>query len=108
MSFYSPFLPRFDDEVQKLQWKSAAILATGLGLAGNDIVESGETRTGHWWCIHALGDVVLGNIVFAPGTSTGSLAGKTLSNGDREYGNIISVTVTSGTLVCSRQAAGVP
>lgn len=109
MAFFNPFVPRFDDEAQRLAWKTAAILATGMGLAGNDIVTAGQSKAGNWWCIHALGDdVVLGNVVFAPGTSTGSLAGQTLSNGDREYGNIISVTVASGTLVCYRQSNGTP
>jgi hypothetical protein len=108
-TFFSTFFPRFDDLAQKLLWKIAAILATGTGLAGNDIVTGPATGSGDWWVIHACGgDCVFNSVTFKPGTSTGSLAGKTLSNGDRLYGNIIGYDLASGTLVLYRTSAGSP
>lgn len=109
MAFITPFLPRFDDALQKLAWKTAAILATGMGLSGSDLITTGHSATGDWWCLHALGgDVTFNNVTFRPGTSTGSFVGLTLSNGDRLYGNITGVNVASGNLVCYRTSSGSP
>jgi hypothetical protein len=108
-NFFTTFFPRFDDAPQKLLWKQAAILCTGIGLGGNDIVAGAATVSGDWWVLHALGgDCVFNSVTFKPGTSTGSLAGKTLSNGDRLYGNIIGFDLASGTIVAYRTSAGSP
>jgi len=108
-NFFSTFFPRFDDAAQKLLWKIAATLCTGIGLGGNDITTGPATATGDWWVLHAIGgDVVFNSVTFKPGTSTGSLAGKTLSNGDRLYGNITGFDLASGTIVAYRTSAGSP
>lgn len=104
MNFWSLVVPRFDDLAQKLAWKTAAILSAGMGLGGNDIVTDANTHSGDWWCLHAWTDCVFTSITFRSGTSTGSLAGKTLLAGDREYGNIIAFQLASGTLVATRAA----
>lgn len=88
-------LPRHDD-IDK-QFKIAAILATGLGLGGVDWVTDGFPHTGDWWCFHAVNNCTIASITYQPGTSSGNPAGAVLNAGDRIYGHIISITLTSGT-----------
>lgn len=77
--------------------ESAASLQSGLGAAGFDVVDDTDPHTGDWVCIHALEDSEL-SAVTATGSS-GSLAGKTLLAGDRIFGPITAVTLTSGTVI---------
>jgi hypothetical protein len=108
-NFFTTFFPRFDDAEQRLAWKIAAILCTGIGLAGNDIFTGPVSAAGDWWVLHACGgDCVFNSVTFKPGTSSGSMAGKTLSNGDRLYGNITNFNLASGTIVAYRTSAGSP
>lgn len=107
-NFLGQIVPRFDDMLQKLTWKIAAILCTGMGLGGNDIASTSGNYTGDWWCIHAWTDCVFNSVTFRSGTSTGTLAGKTLLAGDREYGNIVAFSLASGTVVAYRASAGSP
>lgn len=105
MAFNIPKVaPRFDDSAQRLCFKSAASLATGLGLGGTDIVSDTAARQGNWWAIHAANgeDLVFASLTFEDGTYTGSFAGKKIVSGDRIYGPIVAFQLSSGTAVCSR------
>lgn len=93
---FSFLTPRLDDMANRLAFKIAAYLGTGLGLGGVDHVADSTPHTGHWWCLHAVTDVVITSILYADGTSSGSLAGVTILGGDRIYGQIESVTLASG------------
>lgn len=99
LSFYDP---QHDDSAQRLAYKQAKAIAVGMGLSGNDIVEDTTKHDGQWWCLHALNECVFTAVVFANGTSTGSLAGKTLAKGDRIYGRILSFTLASGVAIAYR------
>jgi len=87
--------PRYDDTQARLQQKATALLFGGLGLAGVDVVSG--AMLGKWWVFHAITDCVITSITYEPGTSTGSLAGVTIKAGDRIYGNILGLSLTSGT-----------
>lgn len=89
-------VPRLDDTEARLAFKAAAILATGLGLSGTDWVTDTGTHTGQFWCFHAVTDCVIAAITYKDGTSTGSPVGLTIKGGDRIYGNILSLRLTSG------------
>src|SRR5258705_10498683 len=93
---FSYFVPRLDDVLNRLAWKMASYLGTGLGLGGVDHIADASAHTGDWWCLHAVSDSVISAITYVSGTSSGSLSGATILAGDRIYGNIISVTLTSG------------
>lgn len=89
--------PKRDDSQIVLDWKAAAYLATGLGQAGVDHYADTASHTGNWWCIHAIGgDAVIEKVTYATGTSNTDLLAVTLANGDRIYGRITSVKLTSG------------
>ncbi len=89
--------PKLDDTESMSMRKVARYLACGLGLGGVDIYADASAHTGTWWCMHAITDTVVSSITYAPGTSSGSLAGKTILAGDRIYGQILGFTATSGT-----------
>lgn len=88
--------PRIDDSSQRLEFKSAAALATGLGLSGVDDIDDTNQHNGVWWCFHALTNCVFTSVTYKDGTSSGSKAGKTLLAGDRIYGQIIGIKLSSG------------
>lgn len=90
-------IPKLDDSIGRALWKIGSYLAIGLGLAGVDHVSDTSTKSGSWWCLHAIGgDVVFTSVTYGDGNTSGSLAGATLSNGDRTYGNIIAFKLASG------------
>jgi hypothetical protein len=89
--------PRYDDTQARLQWKTTALLYVGMGLAGVDWVSDGVAHTGDWWVFHAVTDCVISDITYEAGYSSGSPAGVTIKAGDRVYGRIKSLTLTSGT-----------
>jgi hypothetical protein len=88
--------PKLDDTQQRLEWKIASLLFAGMGLAGNVWVTDNAAHTGNFWCFHAVTDCVIAAITYATGTSTGSPVGLTVKAGDRIYGNILSLTLSSG------------
>lgn len=90
-------LPKSGDQTNNLLWKINEILATGLGVGGVEWVTDTAAHTGDFWVFHALDDCVIAAITYKTGTATGSPVGKTVKGGDRIYGNIISLTLTSGT-----------
>lgn len=96
MAATSFFEPRNDDTIQRIEWKSARMLFTGLGLAGVDWVTDTAAHNGSWWIFHAVTDCVIAAVSYVPGASSGSPAGLTLKAGDRIYGPITSLTLTSG------------
>jgi hypothetical protein len=89
-------LPRHDDTEQRLLFKTAALIATGLGVGGVDWVSDTSAHVGHWWVFHAVTASVITDIQYKAGTSTGFPTGVTLAAGDRIYGDIISLTLASG------------
>lgn len=90
------FQPLIQDDNNRLEWKSASMLFSGLGLAGVDWVTDTAAHTGKWWIFHAVEDCVLADVQYEAGFSSGSPAGLTLNAGDRIYGPIIGLTLTSG------------
>jgi hypothetical protein len=96
MNAFTYLIPRLDDLLNRLTYKIASYLATGLGLGGVDHVADTAKHDGHWWCLHAVSDTVISAIVYKNGTSSGSLNGATILGGDRVYGQIESITLTSG------------
>lgn len=102
MSAASFIEPKHDDSQQRLQFKEATIISVGMGLHGNDIVDTTTNKTGNWWCLHALSDTVFTSVTYADGTSTGSLAGKSLAKGDRIYGQIKQFRLASGEVIAYR------
>lgn len=94
---FSTFHPRIEDMVQRLGWKTASVLFAGLGLAGVDWVSDTTVHAGDWWVFHAVTDCVLTGINYSPGKSSGSPSGVTIKAGDRIYGPITSIQLTSGT-----------
>jgi hypothetical protein len=96
--------PASGDSDNNLLRKIDGILATGAGLGGNDIVADTNTRNGTWGVIHALTDVTFTTVTFAPGDSSGTLAGKTLLAGDRIYGDIRTVKLFVGSAILYRSA----
>lgn len=90
-------IPKLEDGTNRLLWKIASYLGVGLGLGGVDHVSDTAEHVGNWWCLHAMGgDVVFTSVTYGDGNNSGSLAGATLSNGDRTYGNIIKYKLASG------------
>jgi hypothetical protein len=89
--------PASGDTDNNLLRKINGILATGAGLGGVDQFSDAAAHTGDWGIVHAVTDVVIGAIVYAPATQAGSLAGVTLKAGDRIYGSIKSFSAASGT-----------
>lgn len=77
------------DTDNKLFQKIADTLAIALGQRGHDRYTSG-TNTGEWAILHAIGGSVVTVI------REGASETMTLIAGDRIYGYITSVTVTSG------------
>lgn len=87
-----------DDTAQRLGWKSANFLYTGLGLAGSVRVSDTSAHTGKFWIFHAITDCVISAITYGTDFgSGGAAAGDTIKAGDRIYGQIESLTLTSGT-----------
>ena len=77
-------------------YKAVAVLTAGLGLGGSDFIADAVAHNGDWVIFHALEDSVITAITYKPGTTSGSLAGKTIKAGDRIYGEIISLQLASG------------
>lgn len=102
-SFITPLV---NDPQQRLEFKTAAYLATGLGLAGVDWVTNTSAHTGKWWIFHAVTDCVIASVTYSAGSGSGFPAGVTLKAGDRIYGQIIGLTLTSGTGELYRAASG--
>lgn len=90
-------LPRLDDTAQRLLWKIATGISVGLGLAGAERVANTALHAGKFWIFHAISNCVIAGITYAPGTSGGASAGDTVVAGDRIYGVITSLSLTSGT-----------
>lgn len=88
--------PLISDDKNRLDWKTANFLFTGLGLAGVDWVTDTVMHSGKWWIFHAVSDCVLTAVNYEVGYSSGSPAGLTLKAGDRIYGPILSIQLTSG------------
>jgi hypothetical protein len=98
--------PKLDDTEQRLVFKLTAAIISGAGLAGTDWVTTTATQNGNWFLFHAVTDCVISSVTYASGTSTGSPAGLTLKAGDRIYGQILSLTLTSGSGELYRAAIG--
>lgn len=81
------------------------MIHSGLGLAGADWVTDTAAHSGLWWIFQAVEDCVIADIQYAAGFSSGSGAGATLLAGDRLYGQIVSLTLTSGRGVLYRASA---
>jgi hypothetical protein len=90
-------IPQISDGQPRLEFKTAAFLATGLGLPGVEWVNNASAHPGKWWIFHAVTDCTIAAITYAPGFGSGFPAGTVLKAGDRIYGQIISLTLTSGT-----------
>lgn len=88
--------PRLDDTAQRLLWKIANFLYVGLGGAGSVAVVSGTLYQGAYWIFHAKTASVIASISYEGGTG-GAVAGDTIAAGDRIYGKITSLQLTSGT-----------
>jgi len=85
--------------------KVAALLATGAGLAGLDVITDNAKHSGNWGIFHALQDSVVSAIEFQPyANATGSLDGQTIKAGDRVYGFFKSITLVSGSVIAYRVA----
>lgn len=71
-----------------------------LGPNGFEVIGDTDTHTGNWYALKALGGDVVFNAVAGRGI-TGSLAGKTLSDGDVLFNPLgfTSIDLTSGTLI---------
>lgn len=92
-SAFSITRPRNDDTAQRLLVKIANILGTGLGIAGVVRVADTAAHAGTFSVFHAITDCVISAI----SGDTGAAAGDTIKAGDRIYGGITSLTLTSGT-----------
>ncbi len=90
-----------DGEVPVLR-KIAASNAVGLGQYGATVISDTNEVTGTFAVLHALTDVVFASVTAVDWT--GSLATVTLKAGDKLFGNFLSVTLTSGTLVAYNAA----
>lgn len=91
------FCPNFDDLPQRLAYKMACYLNTGLGQGGITYISAGETKTGGPFCVlHAWEDTLITAITFAPGSANGTCVGRVLLAGDREYFICTSITIGSG------------
>lgn len=101
-SFFFRIVPRFDDLLQVLLKKATAILATGIGVGGNDIIRDTQSHVGEWFVLHVFEDSVIGSVTFRAGSSSGTLAGATIKGGDRIFGIINEVTLTSGSAILYR------
>lgn len=104
ISFLKRFVPNFDDELQRLSYKTACYLSTGLGLAGTVYIAAGETKAGVFNVIHAWSDCTFTAVTFATGAAEGTFVGRTLLAGDREYGHFRSITLASGFASLSRSS----
>ena len=89
--------PASGDTDNNLLRKVNGILATGAGLGGVDQYSDAASHSGDWGIVHAITDVVITAINYAPATQAGSLSGATLKAGDRLYGSIKSFQAASGT-----------
>lgn len=101
------YLPRLDDTEQRLSYKILATLTAGLGLAGVDVVTDATVHSNAspgWLILHAIEDTVIGAVTRK--NATGSLSGKTLKAGDRIYGEITAVQLTSGSVELYRAPLG--
>ena len=88
---------RNDDTAQRLLWKIANTLAAGLGLAGAERVADTAVHQGHYWIFHAITDCVITDIRYDSVVPGGAAAGDTIGAGDRIYGEIWYLALTSGT-----------
>ena len=95
MSATSFLAPRLDDTAQRLLWKAANCLFAGLGLAGSTAVAAGQSYNGNFWAFHAFTASVIAEITYSGGG--GASAGTSIVAGDRIYGNITHLKLTSGT-----------
>lgn len=104
MSNFLALVPRIDDFPPTLARKTAHILAAGLGLGGNDKISTGDAvKTGEFLCFHAaFSDCTFETLTFVSGTSSGSYATETLKQGDRIYGQIIAIKLSSGKGIATR------
>lgn len=98
---FGPLQPLINDDSQRLLWKIATLLSIGLGGAGVLAVTGAGTYTGPFAIYHALTDTVVASVAY--NDSSTFLAGATVKAGDRIYGNIKSIVITSGTGELYRQ-----
>ena len=90
------YVPNFDDTEQRLAYKIACYLSTGLSQGKTTYISAGETKQGNFAIIHAFEDCVFSAITFAPGSTEGTFVGRTLLAGDRAYLQATSLTLASG------------
>lgn len=88
-------VPLQSDDSQALLRKIGTFLAEGLGLYGVKAVTGAGTITGSFWIYHALSDTVVASVTYADGSTFP--AGSTVKAGDRIYGRITAINITSGT-----------
>lgn len=89
--------PYSGDTDNNLLRKQVAILATGLGLGGVDVITDSTSHTGDWAIFHALEDTVINSITFQTGYPTsGDITGRTIKAGDRLYVQFKQIKLTSG------------
>lgn len=89
MAFNNSVTPNCQDSDNNLLKKAARLLATAAGRYGSDIFSSG-THAGEWAVLHAFEDSTV-QIVRDGESQTITILG-----GDRLYGQISEVTITSG------------
>jgi len=87
--------PRADDTQTRLLWKLAGFLYTSLGLEGAERVSDTTTHTGRYWVFHAITDCLIASITYS--LAGGAGVGDTIKAGDRIYGQITALRLTSGT-----------
>jgi len=81
---------------QRLGYKMAAMVAVGLGLGGVVWVTDTAMHSGEFWSFHAISDCVFDTVTYKANTSSGSPAGLKLLAGDRLFGPIVQLKLTSG------------
>lgn len=91
------FVPQVQNGEVNLLWKTALMLYVGLGLTGSVPVNDTAAHSGLFWIFHAKTTAVIAAITYRAGTTGGAVAGDTIQAGDRIYGWITSLTLTSGT-----------
>lgn len=89
------YVPKQDDVQQRLLFKIASYLAAGLGLTGVTWINDTAVHNGLFVIFHAVTDCVITGVNYADGSS--AIPGTTIKAGDRIYGLITSLQLTSGT-----------
>jgi hypothetical protein len=94
----SRFKPLNDDTAQRLNWKVASMLFTGLGLVGSErVVGPDGVHVGKYWIFHALTNCTVASITYSTNAPGAVVVGDVIVAGDRIYGEIRTFALTSGT-----------